>query len=473
MTTGLLRCAIAASTDLKVEEAYYWCYSKHLAASYFDHPPMVAWLIALFSPLGNNALAVRLPAILLFGASGWLLYDTLRRLWDEKVARTGLILQTLLPAFHWYSMVLLPDAPLMFFWSLGMWATTRLLQDERPEWWWVIGLATGLGMDSKYPAALIPLAAFVACWSLRKPRSLWLGPSMWAGAMLAIALFSPVVYWNFTHDFASFRFQGAERFQEASGEGEKIASLIYPAAMLGPLIYLAGPFVLYGAGRRRHPSAAIGLSWTLPFLGLMLWVSSQRLVNINWPLPGYLGFLLLLAPWIAVQRWRWLLVIPSAIFSLLPFYALVVPLGVANRGDDVTQWRSMTIEAKRIQQNMPRPNETFFLGYGYQCASELAFAGVPLESVVSINALGMRALAYDYWTPAYKFVGWDAVVVGYSRVKANGEWHPQYEIDINRLRGCFERVDGPYELVEMRGGQPLRRYSYWKAFGYKGVTPSS
>lgn len=467
--TGLLRCLLAANTDLKVEEAYYWCYSQHLALSYFDHPPMVAWLIALFSPLGHHPLFVRLPAILLFAASGWLIFDTLRRLWDDQVARTGLILQSLLPAFHWYSMVILPDAPLMFFWTLGMWASVRLILEERPQWWWIIGLATGLGMDSKYPAVLIPVGAFLACWALRKPRSLWLGPSMWAGALVALALFSPVVYWNFTHDFASFRFQGSERFQESTGETQKMASLIYPAVMLGPLLYLAGPVVLYSAGRRRHTSAVIGLCWTLPFLALMLWVSSQRLVNINWPLPGYLGFLLLLAPWIQGASWRWLLVYPSAIFSLLPFYALVSPMGVANRGDDINQWAPMTAEARRIQKNMSRPDQTFFLGYGYQAASQLAYAGVPLDQVVSVNALGMRALAFDYWTPPYRFVGWDAVIVSYSRVKANGQWHPQYQPDLALLKNTFERVDGPYELVVNRGGERLRLYSYWRGYGYRGT----
>ena len=231
---------------------------------------------------------------------------------------------------------------------------------------------------------------------------------------------------------------------------------------------MAGPFVLYGAARRRQPSDIIGLCCTVPFLVLMLWVSSQRLVNINWPLPGYLGYLLLLAPWVARAPWRWLLAFPSGIFSLFPFCAMVWPMAVANPADDVTQWRSMTREALRIQEGMPRPKETFFLGYGYQAASELAFAGVPTDLVVSINALGMRALAYDYWTPPYPFIGWDAVIVSYSRVKSNGQWHAQHEVDLPLLKRSFERLEGPYEMVEMRAAAPLRLYSYWKAFGYRG-----
>ena len=46
------------------EEAYYWSYSQHLALSYLDHPPLVAWLIAGSTALfGQTEWAVRLPAL--------------------------------------------------------------------------------------------------------------------------------------------------------------------------------------------------------------------------------------------------------------------------------------------------------------------------------------------------------------------------------------------------------------------------
>ena len=41
----LLRGVMAGLLPLSADEAYYWLWSKHLAAGYFDHPPMIAWLI--------------------------------------------------------------------------------------------------------------------------------------------------------------------------------------------------------------------------------------------------------------------------------------------------------------------------------------------------------------------------------------------------------------------------------------------
>src|SRR5208282_2582907 len=41
----LLRFALGVFLPLSFDEAYYWLWSKHLAASYFDHPPAIAYAI--------------------------------------------------------------------------------------------------------------------------------------------------------------------------------------------------------------------------------------------------------------------------------------------------------------------------------------------------------------------------------------------------------------------------------------------
>ena len=38
---------LAITLPVFSQEACYWCYSQHPAPAYFDHPPMVAWMIWL------------------------------------------------------------------------------------------------------------------------------------------------------------------------------------------------------------------------------------------------------------------------------------------------------------------------------------------------------------------------------------------------------------------------------------------
>ena len=45
----ILNLLQANFTELIFDEAYYWHYAKNLTFGYFDHPPMVAWLIGLSS----------------------------------------------------------------------------------------------------------------------------------------------------------------------------------------------------------------------------------------------------------------------------------------------------------------------------------------------------------------------------------------------------------------------------------------
>ena len=61
----LLALAQAASTELIADEAYYWVYSRFPAWGYFDHPPMIAFIIKSGYAIFHNELGVRLICALL------------------------------------------------------------------------------------------------------------------------------------------------------------------------------------------------------------------------------------------------------------------------------------------------------------------------------------------------------------------------------------------------------------------------
>lgn len=59
-----LRAIFDATLPMTGDEAYYWEWSRRLAAGYVDHPPAVAFAIAAFAWLGQTPFAVRLPFVL-------------------------------------------------------------------------------------------------------------------------------------------------------------------------------------------------------------------------------------------------------------------------------------------------------------------------------------------------------------------------------------------------------------------------
>ncbi len=75
----IIRCIIAANVGLDNDEVYYWTYALHLQTSYFDHPPLVALFIRLFTVNlnFNQEIFVRLTAIIGSALNTWLIYKTL------------------------------------------------------------------------------------------------------------------------------------------------------------------------------------------------------------------------------------------------------------------------------------------------------------------------------------------------------------------------------------------------------------
>ncbi|HZN92967.1 MAG TPA: hypothetical protein VFB81_09680, partial [Myxococcales bacterium] len=53
LTSAAMRLALALGTEITYDEAYYWTWSRAPGLGYFDHPPMVAWLIGLLGVRGS------------------------------------------------------------------------------------------------------------------------------------------------------------------------------------------------------------------------------------------------------------------------------------------------------------------------------------------------------------------------------------------------------------------------------------
>ena len=73
----LLRAVMAAWLPLSADEAYYWLWSRHLAAGYYDHPPAIAFLIRLGTLLfGDTRIRrARSAASILSPLASWFVWQ--------------------------------------------------------------------------------------------------------------------------------------------------------------------------------------------------------------------------------------------------------------------------------------------------------------------------------------------------------------------------------------------------------------
>ncbi len=330
----ILRSAFAAVTELQADEAYYWVWSRSLAAGYFDHPPLVAALIRLSTALlGHSEWAVRLPAVLMGG--GTIVAGTLLASLLGAKPRALTALQLALFAFpllHVAGAIITPDTPAVFFVTLSLVAGILCYrQSDRALWWILLGAACGLAMLSKY-TAVVPCSVLLLALAMTRAPNGW--RAVMAGAIAAIIL-SPVLVWNYHHDWVSFRFQLAHGLGR---EGRN--AWVSVGEYLGGLLAAATPILavmMIGRGalslrRDDFPRRLVALS-SMATLGFFLVSSVRHKVEVNWPSSAWVPLLVLLIASCDLERagryrrWIYAGICVSGIMS----FALMLPPAIHAR----------------------------------------------------------------------------------------------------------------------------------------------
>jgi 4-amino-4-deoxy-L-arabinose transferase-like glycosyltransferase len=287
----LVRVIYASLLDLRTDEAYYWTWSKESALSFLDHPPMIAWFIRFGTAIfGDTNFGVRFAGLLAMPVTQLLLADIVRRV--TRDLRAAVIAVLMMEAALYYGLLMAkvsPDVALIPFATAMVWALVRLAESNDPRWWLAAGAFAGLALLSKFTAGLLLPA--VAAFMLVPPwRARWLrSPYPWAAALIAFALFLPVVIWNMQHDWASFRFQ----FVRAAATHEWSLRTLgeFIGLQFGLVGFILLPVVLTGIaltawrGYRRMDAVAILLSTAVmvPFV-YFLWKSLGLRVGDTWPM---------------------------------------------------------------------------------------------------------------------------------------------------------------------------------------------
>jgi 4-amino-4-deoxy-L-arabinose transferase-like glycosyltransferase len=286
-----MRIAYACLIDLRTDEAYYWTWSKEQVLCFLDHPPMIAWFIRLGTLIfGDTNLGVRVAGIVAMAATQLLLADIVRRL--TRNIRAVVLAVLMMEAALYYGLLMAkvsPDVAMIPFAVAMIWSLVRLHESGDERWWLAAGLFGGLALLSKFTAVLLlpAVAAFVLVpgWRRRWLRS----PYPWLAALIAIALFAPVLIWNAGHDWASFKFQLVRATATHDLSLRTVGD--YVGLQFGLVGFVLLPVTLSGlvlsgwrGTRRREPMAILlSTSVLVPFL-YFFWKSFSLRVGDTWPM---------------------------------------------------------------------------------------------------------------------------------------------------------------------------------------------
>jgi hypothetical protein len=207
----VLRLVCVGPLPISNGEAYYYTWSRFLDWSYYDHPPLIAWMVRVTTLFGSSPAAVRLGPVLAAGAFGLLFYRLGERLFRPRAAFFALVLVTALPVFLASSFVLNPEAPLAPLW-VGF---LCVLEGMRRRDGWqrplLAGVLLGFAFLAKYTAVLLVPAALLYVASSAPTRRWLRRPSFYAGGLAALLIALPVLLWNQSRGWPSLRLHLVER----------------------------------------------------------------------------------------------------------------------------------------------------------------------------------------------------------------------------------------------------------------------
>lgn len=436
---------LCATLPVFSQEAYYWTYAQHPDLSYFDHPPMVAWLIWLgTSVFGDGSIGVRFGTWACgVGISG------LGALFARELGlgRTGQSLWILLsfasPILTMTHFLANPDPALVCCWTLVMLAMWKAREGSL-RWWMVAGVAAGAALLSKYSAAFLAVSGVLLLAFDEKLRRQLRRPGPWLAVLLAAVVFLPVVIWNIRNDFESFRFQTEGRFVNAKLGVRWLSEYVGEQSLiLHPVLTIGIAISLVWLVRRvRYDARAM---WLLAFgAPLPAWFLANSLliqVKINWLAPAVVPLLLGVVIWWE-ERGRTALssrVARAAVWSLA-LVPLAIPFSPAlslvppGRGSSWTGWDEIAARAEHWEDEVdPKDGvegNIFYFAADYRDAAQLGRSlllrrraepaptpdnrqqdNFDFEPTLAQNVIGIRALQFDHWTNPRERIGQDALFV--------------------------------------------------------------
>jgi 4-amino-4-deoxy-L-arabinose transferase-like glycosyltransferase len=300
--------------DLFPDEAQYWVWSQRLALGYYSKPPLVAWLIAATTALfGDSEFAVRLSAPILHAGAAIFVYGIGTRLYDQRVGFWSALIYASLPGVSVSAFIISTDAPLLLFWAAALYAFVRAREEDRWGWWLAVGLAAGLGLLAKYAMAywLLSALGFVLVFPAERRH---LCPLL-AATGVAVALYSPNFWWNWSNGFVSYLHtrDNAALSEQLFHPDASIQFLGAQFGVFGPLLF--GGLILLTATWRglAEPRARLLATFALPTLAMMIVVSLLSRAHANWAAPTYVAAAVLVVAWALQCGWHRLLVVSIAV----------------------------------------------------------------------------------------------------------------------------------------------------------------
>ncbi|HUR10248.1 MAG TPA: glycosyltransferase family 39 protein [Flavitalea sp.] len=397
----LINLLQSAYTELFDDEAYYWVYAQFPSWGYFDHPPMIAWLIKAGSIFFSHELGVRVFVVILNTATLMLIESLIAK----KDALLFYAICCSIIIVQMGGMIAVPDLPLLFFSAIFFYVYRDFAKLPDSKTALLLGVVIACMMYSKYHGVLIVLFTLLSNLSLLRRYQTYVA------ALIALLLFMPHLIWQYNHDFPSVQFHLFER----NATSYKFS---YTLDYIGGQLLLAGPLIgwlLIGAAFRQKPVNDLqrALKFTMAGFYIFFLLSSFKgRVEANWTVPAMIGVIVLSHQFLQTKKfvkWVWItLPISLLLLIILRIYMVLdLPRKSWAKKDEYHHNKEWVNYFKKEAGDLP----IVFIN-SYQKPSKMWFYGG--KASFSMNTPKYRRNNYNYWPIEDSLFGKKVLVTGRS-----------------------------------------------------------
>ncbi|MCP4674890.1 MAG: phospholipid carrier-dependent glycosyltransferase [Deltaproteobacteria bacterium] len=309
-----VRFLIASKLGLAPDEAYYWQWSRNLALTYPDHPPLIAWLVRLGTTIaGDNEIGVRLACVTMSGIAVVITYSIGRAATlERRHAFMAAILATTLPVPATGSLIATPDTPLGLCYLLALFALIRLskLASTNKLIWYLLGATFGVALLSKHAAFLIPVATIALIIRYPHIRHDLRTVHPWLAMFLSLLIALPHFIAEARAGFPAVSFQIAHLLGALGHDGDigpgllRIVELI--SGQIGLLTPIVAGWIVYAIFKSRNePTLFVLAAGFLIPLAFSIMSALFTHPEQNWASLGHPAAAILVV-WVLTKRRVWL-----------------------------------------------------------------------------------------------------------------------------------------------------------------------
>jgi hypothetical protein len=439
----LVKVVLALVVPLTGDEAYFLMWGKNLDFGYYDHPPMVGWVIYLVSLVGDHLFLYRLFPIATSIFVALAIFRLLRG--TDRVGASLVALIFLLSPVSILNVIITTDTPLILFVFLSAVCFTRGVKSESRGSFVLAGVFLGLSFLSKYFAVLL-LAAFAGVALAGRQKKVLAGIAI--TALVAFPLVAVNLYWNYSNCWTNVLFNLLARTRSSSLEISRIP------AFLAMQLYILMPWTLYHLWKGRKNFSGRGgvmmrtstFYYIVPFI-FFLGLSVKKSIGLHW-MASFTPFFFMLL--IGLERKRLLAILKyTLVFSALHVAVVVSLLSLPPElFKDHKRYNviRLHVEPEAVCEEFSRQaGDTILASDSYSIASVLSYHCD--EQIVVFGSYSKYGRADDKFTDFRELEGKDITLFSVKRAEDG-----KYEDFFSDVRAVRTEIDGaPYTLIFGRG----------------------